>query len=81
MIKIKRIYELPLKDDGYRILVDRLWPRGLKKDSAAIVMYGLKKLHLQQCCGSGLIMNQKNGRYLKAGILKSLQLMILFRIY
>lgn len=35
-IKIKRIYELPLPDDGLRILVDRLWPRGITKDRATI---------------------------------------------
>ena len=34
MIKIKRIYEDPAKDDGYRILIDRLWPRGISKDRA-----------------------------------------------
>lgn len=33
---IKRIYEAPLVEDGYRMLVDRLWPRGLKKANAAI---------------------------------------------
>lgn len=33
-IKTKRIYEPPSKEDGYRILVDRLWPRGLKKEDA-----------------------------------------------
>ena len=27
MIKIKRIYEDPVETDGYRILIDRLWPR------------------------------------------------------
>lgn len=32
MIKIKRVYEEPEKDDGQRILVDRLWPRGIKKE-------------------------------------------------
>ncbi len=34
MIKIKRIYEslTPSLDDGKRILIDRLWPRGIKKD-------------------------------------------------
>lgn len=32
MIKIKRVYEKPGKDDGYRVLVDRLWPRGIKKE-------------------------------------------------
>lgn len=31
-IKIKRIYEDPEKEDGYRVLVDRLWPRGMKKE-------------------------------------------------
>lgn len=35
-IKIKRIYETPAETDGYRILVDRLWPRGLKKEDARI---------------------------------------------
>ncbi len=32
-IFIKRVYEPPAKNDGFRILVDRLWPRGLKKES------------------------------------------------
>lgn len=31
MIKIKRVYEAQDKSDGYRVLVDRLWPRGMKK--------------------------------------------------
>lgn len=34
MISIKRVYEDPERRDGYRILVDRLWPRGLKKQNA-----------------------------------------------
>ena len=33
-LKLKRIYEKPEKSDGYRILVDRLWPRGLTKEKA-----------------------------------------------
>jgi uncharacterized protein YeaO (DUF488 family) len=36
LIKIKRIYETPAEDDGYRVLVDRLWPRGIRKDDANI---------------------------------------------
>lgn len=35
-IKIKRIYEKPLPSDGYRMLVDRLWPRGISKKTAAL---------------------------------------------
>jgi uncharacterized protein YeaO (DUF488 family) len=38
-IKIKRVYEAPTKDDGTRILVDRLWPRGLTKQKAAIDLW------------------------------------------
>ncbi|MCC6383670.1 MAG: DUF488 domain-containing protein [Bacteroidia bacterium] len=35
-MKIKRIYEDPEPADGYRVLVDRLWPRGIKKETAQI---------------------------------------------
>ena len=33
MISIRRAYEDPSEDDGYRVLVDRLWPRGRNKES------------------------------------------------
>lgn len=36
MLKIKRVYEKIGKDDGMRILADRLWPRGLSKEDAKI---------------------------------------------
>jgi uncharacterized protein YeaO (DUF488 family) len=35
-LSIKRVYLPAAEDDGWRILVDRLWPRGLRKDDAAI---------------------------------------------
>lgn len=35
-IAIKRIYEPPADEDGYRVLVDRLWPRGVAKEAARI---------------------------------------------
>ena len=35
-ISIKRIYEEPSEADGYRVLVDRLWPRGISKDAAKL---------------------------------------------
>jgi uncharacterized protein YeaO (DUF488 family) len=35
-IRLKRAYEPPAPDDGIRILIDRLWPRGVKKTDAAI---------------------------------------------
>lgn len=33
MVLIKRAYEEPARGDGYRVLVDRLWPRGVKKEA------------------------------------------------
>jgi len=35
-IALKRVYETPAKSDGARVLVDRLWPRGLTKADAAV---------------------------------------------
>ncbi len=39
MMRTKRVYEEPVKGDGFRILVDRLWPRGLSKDRARIDLW------------------------------------------
>lgn len=39
MISIKRIYDEPSANDGYRILVDRLWPRGVSKEHAALDLW------------------------------------------
>lgn len=38
-ILLKRVYEAPGPDDGFRVLVDRLWPRGVSKDSARIDLW------------------------------------------
>ncbi len=38
-IAIKRIYESPEAPDGYRVLVDRLWPRGMTKERAALDLW------------------------------------------
>jgi uncharacterized protein YeaO (DUF488 family) len=39
MIKLKRIYEKVERDNGFRVLVDRLWPRGLNKEKAKIDLW------------------------------------------
>ncbi|MEJ5963224.1 DUF488 domain-containing protein [Pedobacter immunditicola] len=39
MIQIKRIYDPAGHNDGYRVLIDRLWPRGIKKDQANIDLW------------------------------------------
>lgn len=38
-LRIKRVYEKPSEEDGKRILVDRLWPRGLTKEKAAVDLW------------------------------------------
>ncbi len=39
MIKTKRIYEASEPGDGYRVLVDRLWPRGVSKEKAKLDLW------------------------------------------
>jgi len=38
-IRIKRIYEPASGDDGARVLVDRIWPRGIRKDEAQLTLW------------------------------------------
>jgi uncharacterized protein YeaO (DUF488 family) len=39
VISLKRVYEKPSKSDGFRILVERLWPRGLSKEKASVDLW------------------------------------------
>lgn len=39
MIHVKRVYEKPSRDDGERVLVDALWPRGLTKEKARVDLW------------------------------------------
>ncbi len=38
-VRVKRIYEEPAADDGFRVLVDRLWPRGVSHERAALDLW------------------------------------------
>lgn len=38
-LQVKRIYEPKLKEDGFRVLVDRLWPRGVSKEAAGVDLW------------------------------------------
>ncbi|ESW87172.1 DUF488 domain-containing protein [Mesorhizobium sp. M0924] len=38
-LTVKRIYEAPAPDDGQRVLVDRIWPRGVSKEDAALTLW------------------------------------------
>ncbi len=39
MLIVKRVYDQPKKTDGFRVLVDRLWPRGLTKEKAKVDLW------------------------------------------
>lgn len=39
VINVKRVYEAAAEADGYRVLVDRLWPRGIKKENAHVDLW------------------------------------------
>ena len=39
VVRVKRIYGPAASDDGFRVLVDRIWPRGIKKADAAIDLW------------------------------------------
>jgi len=39
MLQLKRVYEKPSRRDGLRVLVERLWPRGLTKQAAAVDLW------------------------------------------
>jgi uncharacterized protein YeaO (DUF488 family) len=39
LIRLKQVYKTPEKDDGFRILVDRLWPRGIAKEKARVDLW------------------------------------------
>lgn len=38
-VKLKRVYDQKEENDGYRVLVDRLWPRGIKKENAGVDLW------------------------------------------
>ena len=38
-VRVRRVYEPPSSEDGQRVLVDRLWPRGLSRDAARIDLW------------------------------------------
>ena len=60
MIHVKRVYEKPSRRDGLRVLVDRLWPRGLTKERAAVKLW-LKDVARARNCANGSVMTRPNG--------------------
>ena len=54
-VQVKRVYEAPEESDGFRILTDRLWPRGISKEKAALGIW-------DKSLGNGSAMIRKNSR-------------------
>ena len=69
-LKIKRAYEKPEKKDGKRILVDRLWPRGLTKEKASIDLW-LKDIAPTTELRKWFGMIPTNGKNSKGGITRN----------
>ena len=51
-LRIKRIYAPPSEADGQRVLVDRIWPRGVRRDEAALTLW-LKEIAPPRLLGNG----------------------------
>jgi len=66
MLRIKRVYDKPAKEDGGRVLVDRLWPRGMKKEAAKINLW-MKEVAPSDAtrCARLFVTTWKNGRSFK----------------
>ena len=67
MIKLKRAYEPASKDDGLRILVERLWPRGVSKQKAQIDLW-LKDMALSTELRQWYGTTRRGGRSSASGI-------------
>ena len=72
MIRLKRVYEKPSRADGVRVLVDRLWPRGLSKERAAVKLW-LKDIAPSASCASGSAHDPVKWRQFQARYRKELR--------
>ena len=61
MFKLKRVYEEPSPDDGFRVLVERLWPRGVSKETRKST-FGLRTWLPLLTSGNGSITIRQSGR-------------------
>ena len=66
MIQIKRVYDPPVKEDGARFLVERLWPRGMKKEALHMNAW-YKNVAPSDNCVAGSATTQPNGRNFNGG--------------
>ena len=69
-LMIKRVYEPQSDADGFRVLIDRLWPRGLSKAKVAVDLC-LRDVALRRRCAHGSIMIRLDGPSFVAAMLPS----------
>ena len=67
MVRIKRAYDEPGSDDGYRVLVDRLWPRGRKKDALRLDAWAKDIAPRTADSGPGSVTRRRGFRDSRAG--------------
>ena len=60
-VVVKRVYEAASRSDGVRVLVDRLWPRGLKKEDAAVQAMAPRTGAIGPNCGNGSMRILRDG--------------------
>jgi Protein of unknown function, DUF488 len=70
MIQLKRVYDKAAPEDGTRFLVERLWPRGIKKSALGIDAW-LKSLGQALLCGNGSGMTRRDGTNSAVGTFRS----------
>src|SRR5260370_24099436 len=70
-VAVKRVYEAASPSDGVRVLVDRLWPRGLKKEDAAVKIW-LRTPAPSKELREGVHANPDGGRMFRKRYLKEL---------
>ena len=59
--RVKRVYEAAAKEDGFRVLVDRLWPRGLTKEKARLDRW-LKEISPSDTSATGSMTIRRSGK-------------------
>ena len=66
-VQVRRVYDPPKPEDGQRVLVDRLWPRGLSKERARLDDW-CKEIAPPPSCASGTAMTPNGTRSSPAAI-------------
>lgn len=70
MLRVKRVYDTVSNEDGFRILVDRLWPRGMSKEKANVALW-MRDIAPSAGLRSGSATIKGNGMNLQKNIIRN----------